>query len=302
MKIFILGSEGFIGKSCIDYFSDKGHDIVGADIKNIRPAYPYFQVNDFRNDVGNFFLTEQFDFCINAAGNGNVSFSVAEPLSDFYANCQQVIDVLEAIRKSKQSCRYLHISSAAVYGNPEKLPVCESDTTHPTSPYGWHKLMSEHLCKEYTEIYGLKTCCIRPFSVFGPGLKKQIFWDVFQKTTLSKHIEIWGTGNESRDYIYISDLMNAIDCIINKSDFDGHIYNVANGNEIFIRDIMPKFLQLIDPSLSLFFNQLRRKGDPLNWCADISALSSLGYKSCCSLDDGLRKTIHWMKNEHGLHK
>lgn len=298
-NIFIIGSEGFIGKACSAFFLKKGFEVYGADRKKIKSEYTYFLIKDHR-DIYNAFKNNRFDYCINAAGSGNVSLSMEEPLTDFNANCIDVIHILEAIRNVNPTCKYLHISSAAVYGNPVKVPISETDLTHPLSSYGWHKLMSELLCKEYFEIYGLHTCCIRPFSVYGPRLRKQIFWDTFQKTLGSSHIEIYGTGEESRDYIYIEDLLFAMECIIKNSEFASCVYNIGNGHEVFIKDVIPFFLKIVNPELSSFFNNIGRRGDPLNWCADISEITKLGYKNKYSTEEGLSLTVEWLKNEHKL--
>jgi len=83
--------------------------------------------------------------------------------------------------KFNNKCKYLHISSAAVYGNPKQLPVKETDNCQPLSPYGWHKWMSELICQEYFRLYNIRSLIVRPFSVYGPGLRKQLFWDLYGK-------------------------------------------------------------------------------------------------------------------------
>src|SRR5690606_29595865 len=151
MKILILGSEGFIGSNLIGYYTGQKHEVFGCDLTPSTDAvvYTYIHNDGRQNFWPELFESHQFDFCINASGSGNVGTSIKYPLKDFNANCHEVIKVLDAARVYNRSVKYLHISSAAVYGNPEKLPVNESDSLNPLSPYGWHKLLSEQVCKEY---------------------------------------------------------------------------------------------------------------------------------------------------------
>ncbi|MBK6479818.1 MAG: SDR family oxidoreductase [Saprospiraceae bacterium] len=109
------------------------------------------------------FRNERFDICINAAGNGSVAFSIGNPKTDFEANTYHVIKILDAIRMYQSECKFLQISSVAVYGNPIKLPINECDNLNPLSAYGFNKLMSEMICKEYHTLYNLPIAIIRPF-------------------------------------------------------------------------------------------------------------------------------------------
>jgi nucleoside-diphosphate-sugar epimerase len=193
-------------------------------------------------------------------------------------------------------CKYLHISSAAVYGNPEKLPIDENALVQPVSPYGWHKFMSEQICKEYFHLYGIKSAIIRPFSVYGPGLKKQIFWDVYLKSIQEgTSIELWGGGEEARDFIYIDDLISAINSIINYSPMEADIYNLASGEMTFIKDAVSMLLQNLGNNKSISFNGIVHKGNPIKWEADISKIKSLGFEPKVNLQEGIFKLANWMK-------
>src|SRR5690606_20851190 len=130
------------------------------------------------------------------------------------------------------------------------------------SPYGWHKYYGELLCKEYHTLYQVRTCFLRPFSVYGPGLRKQLLWDLFPKSRTSSKIELFGTGNETRDFIYIDDLVQAIALVIEQSPFDACAYNVASGTETSIEEIASSYLRSLNPKAQLSFNNITREGDP----------------------------------------
>jgi UDP-glucose 4-epimerase len=297
MKILVIGSEGFIGSHVVNYFHTIGHEIHGIDFfihSSHEIIYHQYQHED--PNCTQVFKSIEFDFCINAAGNGNVNISVTHPEKDFIANTQFTFQILESIRVYSPHCKYLHISSAAVYGNPEKLPIDEYAAVQPVSPYGWHKFMSEQICKEYFHLYGIKSAIIRPFSVYGPGLKKQIFWDVYLKSIQEGNsIELWGGGEEARDFVFIDDLISAINTIINYSPMEADVYNVASGKMTFIKDAVSMLLQNLGNNKSISFNGIIHKGNPIKWEADISKIKSLGFEPKVNLQDGIFKLANWMK-------
>lgn len=300
MNILILGSEGFIGKHLVEFYLNTSHQVIGCDLYE-QPSknYEYQKISRLSPELEGLFALKNFDVCINAAGSGNVSYSMTHPLIDFEANSLDVIKILEAIRMHAPTCKYLHVSSAAVYGSPDKLPISETNGKNPLSPYGWHKLIAENICNEYHQTYNIKIAIARPFSVFGPGLKKQLFWDLLQKYKKEKKpIEIWGTGLESRDFIYINDVIDSLNLIINKSSFSADVYNIASGKEFFIKDICELYFSIFDEKPTYFFNQKTRKGDPINWRANIDKINAFGFIPKVSIEEGLKNYIKWIKNEN----
>lgn len=262
-------------------------------------ATKYFLVDVSNFDFQSIFAKHQFDVCINCSGAADVNDSVSHPSRDFELNTRNVFLLLNAIRQFNPKCRFIQISSAAVYGNPSTLPVRENSLLNPLSPYGFHKLMSENICREFYEMYNIQSCVLRIFSAYGIGLKKQLFWDLYQKFSNKNQIELFGTGDESRDFIYIDDINRCIELIILKSDFKLDIYNIANGIEIKISEIAETFASLLKSQKKIIFNNQVRIGNPLNWCADISRLEALGYKPIVNLENGLQQYIAWL-NENGF--
>ena len=274
------------------------HSVLGVDLfEQPSHKYHYTKVSRLSPELDELFATNSFDAVINAAGSGNVPYSMSHPVLDFEANSLDTIRVLDAIRKHQPTCKYLHLSSAAVYGNPGRLPVQETDPTHPLSAYGWHKLISELLCQEYSSVYGLKTVIARPFSVYGPGLKKQMFWDIYQKIRQQKDaIQLFGKGTESRDYIHIDDLIIALDCLLKKGGMSGEVYNIASGDETTVRQAVDQFIQHLKINVICKFDGTVRPGDPLNWRADVTKIEKLGFKPSISMTDGLAKLAQWIVN------
>jgi dTDP-glucose 4,6-dehydratase/UDP-glucose 4-epimerase len=138
---------------------------------------------------------------------------------------------------------------------------------------------------------------LRVFSAYGPGLKKQLFWDMYKKFKNNKIVELWGTGNESRDFIYISDLVRAVEFVVENADFKASIVNVANGVQVAVRDVSDTFVKVLQSNKSVMFNKEERKGDPIHWRADISDLKEWGYKPMVSLEEGVGRFVKWAEKE-----
>jgi len=294
MRLLIIGSKGFIGSHAYDYFSaSPAYESWACDVVVDYTNDHYFLIDSSNSDFNEVFESNPFDICINCSGAASVPDSLVHPLRDFTLNVFVVSKILEAVRRHAPSCRFINLSSAAVYGNPSVLPVNTKSMSEPLSPYGWHKLYSEQICKEYHTLFGLQTLSLRIFSAYGPGLKKQLFWDWYQKTKQSDTVSIYGTGNESRDFIHITDLIEVMDLAIQHADFNGSVINVANGTEIFIKDVAALYLGFLNSEYT--FTGEIKKGDPLNWLADISVIQEWGYTNKVTLAEGLKGYIEWVK-------
>ncbi len=298
MKILIIGSSGFIGSHCLNYFSAKNHEIWHANT-NYANKLNYFVVSKIQSNFEIIFSAQQFDVCINASGSAHVGFSFENPALDYELNTLNVQKILVALHKYNPNCKLINFSSAAVYGNPQKLPISENAATQPMSPYGFHKLQSEYLLTEYHKFFGLKTCSLRVFSAYGERLQKQLFWDLYQKAKKSQNtmIDIFGTGNETRDFIYISDLVKCVDLIIENAKFEGETINVASGLETTISEVVTTFYTLLNPKIEFNFSGKTKIGDPTNWCADIELLQKMGFTPTITISEGLTNYVTWLKAE-----
>jgi UDP-glucose 4-epimerase len=296
MKILVLGSHGFIGGNLVTSFISKGHSVTGCDlVEDVAVGYTYQKTSILSPDFDTLFSNTAFDVCINASGSGNVGYSMSHPISDFEANAYSVAKVLDTIRKYKPDCKYIHISSAAVYGNPVSLPIKEQDVLAPLSPYGYHKLISEQICKEYHHVYNLPVTIIRPFSIYGNGLKKQLLWDICTKLKKSDTISLYGTGKESRDFIHITEVINLINLIIEKGVFKCDIYNAATGIETTVQQIASIFENHFGSNKKILFSGEVKEGDPLNWRADINNALTIGFIPSGNIESCIIDYIKWFR-------
>lgn len=302
MNILIIGSKGFIGSHLKTFFLEKNYTVYHADVVvDYSEDQNYFLIDVSNANFKFLFESVSFDFCINCSGAASVPQSIDNPSRDFALNTSNVFLILDAIRSAQPKCKFVNFSSAAVYGNPTSLPIREDHRMLPVSPYGEHKLMSELICAEFWKYFGIHTCSLRVFSAYGEGLTKQLFWDVSQKAMSNKTIDLYGTGRESRDFIYIEDLAYAVHCVMMRASFTGEPINIANGSEVSIGDAVHCLIKNYDLGNEIVFGGQQRKGDPLNWKADVSLLHSFGYTPKFAIDEGLKNYAQWyleQKNSH----
>ena len=301
MKILITGNEGFIGKHLECHLKKRQADIYGWDRAGITKNGEEFASNRIllkEEDVLRELSEINPNFIIHCAGNADVGNSVKMPRYDMESNYITTHNLLFSMKTlSMRQCRFVLLSSAAVYGNPTNLPISENSEKAPLSPYALHKQLAEETCLFMNKNYGLDTKIARIFSAYGPGLKKQIFWDMYQKIKNTGKLSLWGSGLESRDYIFIDDLIRAIDLVMFKAPDNEIVYNVANGEEITIREAAECFARCMGIGCgNISFMGIRREGEPVNWRADVSKLVALGYQKEVPFKEGVQRYIDWIRN------
>lgn len=296
MKILIIGSKGFIGFHAMEYFKNQNFIVLGCDVVTDYVSKDYYQIDATNSDFHALFEKYQFDACLNCSGAASVPLSLEFPLKDFNLNTLNVFKILEAIRTYQPSCKFINLSSAAVYGNPTQLPINEMSQLKPLSPYGIHKLQAEQIVQEFSDFYKIPTCSLRIFSAYGNGLRKQLFWDMYQKFLNADAISLYGTGKESRDFIHVDDIVRAFHLVLENGKFNGEATNIANGEEFTIEYVAELFRSNFEGHKTIAFNNQVKQGDPLNWRADISMLKSLGYQQTISLEAGIQSYIHWVNS------
>ncbi len=270
---------------------------MGADISAINNTAVFYELDPANTDFEAVFKCRPFDVCINASGAASVPNSLETPLLDFSLNSGNVIKILEAIRTHNPACFLINFSSAAVYGNPQSLPIKEGMQPAPMSPYGWHKYYAEQICREYTEFFNIKTCNLRVFSAYGPRLRKQFFWDLFNKLKTGEDVSLFGTGNESRDFIYAEDISRCVELVIENRNTVPPVINIASGIETTIKEAAQTFAKLTGYTSAISFRGETRAGDPINWRADIGVLRSIGFNPLFTLEQGLEEYIAWLRKE-----
>lgn len=302
-RMVITGVNGFIGKNAREYF-EKEYKITGIDLAarfcgGESRDFLYYQCNMSQNpaELAAIFTDEQPDVILHCAGSANVGASIINPMADLDGNLHSLYQLLLALKSFEKKPKIIFLSSAAVYGNPNRLPILETDEPAPISPYGIHKLMCEQLCSYYNRVHGFHIRSVRIFSAYGNGLRKQLLWDIYQKYEKTGKIGLFGTGNETRDFIHIFDILQAIELIL---AYEGpeEVFNVANGEEVAIRELGHIYAgKLGEAEEIVSFNGETKTGDPQNWRADISLLKKIGYQKRVDLDAGVEAYVNWLKHQ-----
>jgi len=299
--VVITGVAGFIGRHVARHFSREGWNVIGIDElpeENVQlsgVSYHRLILPDVR--LTDLLRSSQPEVCVHCAGRASVGLSMEDPAADFRGNTALVFEMLDALRRVAARCRFLLLSSAAVYGNPSALPVTEEQVIKPLSPYGYHKRQAELLCEEFSQVYGLSTLSARIFSAYGPGLRRQVVWDICEKILTTGQLTLRGTGEESRDFIHVADIARALSVFATAAPAEGEVYNLASGHEVTIAELARLLLNALGSVAEARFDGVATPGNPLRWHADVTKSRALGFVPSIPLDQGLKQVAAWCAAE-----
>lgn len=217
-------------------------------------------------------------------------------MSDFAANVASTQSVLAHLERHSPRTRFVFLSSAAVYGNPKRVPIVETSARQPISPYGAHKAAGEMLCRYYARAHQIPTLSLRLFSTYGRGLRRQVLWDMCQAWRRTGDVALSGTGCETRDLLHVTDVVRAISLTIDRGRFDGTCINVASGIAVTIATLAGMVLARLGSGTTVFSGAARR-GDPKHWQANVGRLSRLGFEPTIGLDEGIADYVDWARHE-----
>ena len=310
MKYVVTGGAGFIGSHLTQELVDQGEEVTVIDdlstgnqqrLKNISD-----KIRIVKGDIRDLeFLKKEFkgvDFVLHQAALISVPESIEKKELYKEVNVTGTGNVLEAARTNKVK-RVIFSSSAAVYGDTESLPVKESTELKPLSPYAEFKIKGEQMCAEYYQKHGLKTIVLRYFNVFGPEQDPESEYAVVIPLFIKKVLEnkspiIYGDGDQTRDFIYIRNIVHA-NMLTLKTDNQeafGNPINIGSGQEISINQLLRLVNKNLGKKIEPEFSP-EREGDIRHSCSDISkAKELLGYGNKYSFEQGLKETIEWFKN------
>ena len=297
--ILITGAGGFLARHTAAEFRAGGWRTLGlgrTDPDHVAALYDAFQLDDLADPSRVASLLDKFKpaAVVHLAAPSSVPESLRRPLPDLEAHVVTTARLFEAIRLSAIRTRVLLVSSAAVYGDPERFPVAEDARLRPVSPYGFHKLHQELICDESLAIFGIPAAKARVFSTFGPGLRRLAVWDL-TKRMLAGDMTVLGTGEEVRDYLYVADVASAFRAIVENGAFDGGAINVASGEGTTIAELARRIHARVGGDIPLHFTGNTQSGMPAAWVADVTQLRGLGWAPRFTLDEGLGRTFEWIQ-------
>ena len=314
-KYLVTGCAGFIGSSLTDKLLSEGASVTGVDIFR-----DYYDVSIKRNNISgalknpNFTLIEKdlsgsLDFLESAFENNDeiVIYHLAAQAgvrkswgNDFRIYTRDNIDatqnLLEWARKRTNFKNFVYASSSSIYGIPEKLPMVEDSTVPiPHSPYGVTKLAAENLARLYSANMGLPTASLRFFTVYGPRQRPDMAFNRFIKAALNnKPIGVFGTGEQTRDFTFISDIVNGLRLAENSTK--GLAMNLGGGNRVTLLHTIETLSKVMNREIQIDFSESKLGDVPDTWASSELAFKELGWKPVISLEDGLAKEAHWLSS------
>ena len=285
-KILITGVNGFIGSSLKKNFK-KGNTIYGISRKEKTKS---IDKNTILLNISKLSLSKIPvcpDYIFHCAGGSSVTKSLKNPKKDYHDTVKTTKCILEFYKdKLKKKPIIFFFSSAAVYGNTK-------NKLKPISPYGKNKLIAENLCKKYSKKYNYQIKILRLYSVYGDGLKKQLFWDICNKIK-NKENTYFGSGSEKRCWINIKDLIYAINFIVKTKNKIMKI-DIGSLNPIKNKEIINIFYKNFKVHTTPKFNNVNRRGDPKNQISKNSKIKSLGWKPKINIYNGINSYVKWFK-------
>ncbi len=282
MKLLVTGSRGFVGGSVGRWAAAAGHDVLGiARSSQPEADWPgrYMQADVLSAPLAETIREFAPDAVLHGAGTASVGGSLTAPLEDLRAAVLTWANTLESIRLSGVRPVILFPSSAAVYGNPAALPVGEDAPVSPVSPYGFHKAACELLAREYAECFGLSVAVCRVFSVFGPRQRRLLVWELFsQMTGPSPGVALQGTGRESRDYLSVDEIAEALLGLAahpRLTQPGASVINLCRGEETPVLELAHLLSAACGSGKPVTCRGAAQTGNPVRWAGDASRLRSL---------------------------
>lgn len=286
MVALVTGAFGFLGRHVAAGLAEEGWTVVEAGRPRTEIPSPEFDA---------LLVDAEPRLVVHCAGPASVPASLVDPESDFRGSVEVLHELLERLR-GREAALVL-ISSAAVYGQPDRLPVAEDAPARPISPYGFHRLHCELALREFHELWGLRSCALRVFSAYGEGLRRQIMWDICAKALGDGRVELHGTGAESRDFVHAADVARAVAVVAREAPLEAEAYNVGTGVETRLDELAPLLLAALGSDAPVSFSGERRPGDPVNWRADTTRIAALGFEPAVPVTEGAARYAEWARRE-----
>ena len=307
-RVLVTGGAGFIGSWLSEALVSRGALVRVLDnfqsgvTSNVN--YILDSIELIKGDVRNYETVEKavedMEFIYHLAANASVPASTNDPEYDFGANALGTFNVLKAACEKGNDPVMIYASSAAVYGEPSYVPIDESHPLNPISFYGASKVAGEAYCKAFHHIHGLKTVILRLFNTYGPRQPRYVMYDLLRKLNQNpSRLQILGTGEQKRDFTYVTDCVNAFLLAVEKPNAIGKTINIGTGLEITIRQIADMILELLGltGTTEVTYSGESWKGDVKHLLAD-NRLSRelLGYNPKITIETGLKNLIMWYNN------
>lgn len=300
MRYLITGAAGFLGSAIANRLSNEGHNVRGVDdLSTGNPDALVPEVQFTRGDVNDrpklWTLLQDIDCVYHLAARVLVPESVLYPREYNQVNVGGTVTLMEAMRDVGVS-RVVFISSGAIYGDQDVQPVKEDARANPRSPYAVSKLSAEYYVHSIGMLWGIETVVLRVFNTYGPGqhlppVHAPVIPNFLRQAAQNGTLVINGDGNQTRDYVYRNDVVDAMVAASSAPDINQQTINVGSGVETSVRELVDLVHSVTSSKPEVMYNPRNDRG-PAHMCADISlAKEKLGYTPKTSLESGLKLTF-----------
>lgn len=306
MKILVTGGAGFIGSHVADAYIELGHEVVIVDNlsmgnrNNVNPRARFYQMNIQDPEIFELFASERFDVVNHHAAQMDVRLSVADPIFDATNNIIGTINLLQAAVKNNVR-KFIFISSGgAIYGEQDYFPADEEHPTRPLSPYGITKLTGEKYLYFYHHVYGLNYVILRYANIYGPRQNPKgeagVIAIFTSKLLTGQQPIINGEGTQTRDYVYVGDVVAAN---VNALNYQGNDYfNIGTGKETTVNELFKRLNHLINARAQEVHGPAQPGEQLRSVLNHAKAQRLLHWSPQVNLDQGLLKTIEFFKQYH----
>nr|WP_026098797.1 NAD-dependent epimerase/dehydratase family protein [Oscillatoria sp. PCC 10802] len=312
MHSIVTGCAGFIGSNLCDRLLAEGQQVIGIDCftdyypRHIKQAnmaqalqHPHFQfINQDILDLNWIELLNGCQVAFHQAAQAGVRSSWGSKFAEYTRNNIEATQViLEAAKDSPSLERLVIASTSSVYGDAETMPTPETACPKPVSPYGITKLAAERLASLYHKNFGVPVVMLRYFTVYGPRQRPEMAFSKFIRAISQQQpIELYGDGEQSRDFTFISDVIEANLKAAQFPNTEGEIFNIGGGCRVSLRDAIEQIAAIIGQPAH-YVERQPQAGDARHTSADITkAQKILGYEPQVDLETGLTKQIYSCKN------
>ncbi|MBP1910308.1 NAD-dependent epimerase/dehydratase family protein [Methanolobus bombayensis] len=296
-QVLITGGIGQLGSYLVDSMKDSYEVTVLDNLSSGKepdlPSDVTFVKEDIRSPLAKE-LASKSDIIIHTAAQISVAKSMSEPVFDADNNVFGTLNLLEGARSGDIE-RFVYISSAAVYGNPEYLPVDEKHPQYPMSPYGTSKLCGEKYCSMYYQAYGLPAVSIRPFNIYSPRQDPSNPYSGVISKFIGRVNEglppvIFGDGSNTRDFVSAHDVVNMLTLLASGAGDDGEVYNVGTGMVTRIDELAQIVLDIFGSSMDIEYTD-PMPGDIKHSSSCITKAKAIGFEPKVNLYQGLEEII-----------
>jgi UDP-glucose 4-epimerase len=302
MKFLITGAAGFLGSALANRLASEGHSVLGIDdLSTGDPKKLIKEVKFVRGDVNErskfWTYLNEVDCVYHLAARVSVQESILYPREYNAVNVGGTVTLMEAMRDVGVS-RVVFASSGTIYGNQPQQPLKESVMPDPRSPYAVSKLSAEYYVKSIGALYGIETVCLRIFNAYGPGQRvppvhTPVIPNFLRQAWENGTIVVHGDGNQTRDFVYVDDVVDAMAAAASAQDVNKLTINVGSGSEVSIMELIHEVLEVTGGHPEVLANP-RNEGGLSRICADITlAQEKLGYRPSTPLPEGLARALEY---------